>query len=139
MKLFSSSDQKNACSTGDTQGVTILTSDPKKAIISLSGPMIIAMLLMSSYNVVNAIWVVGLGSDALAAVGFMSSLVFAAIFAYLFAIPLGIGEQGVWWGLVAGEILGGLLAFAWARMYLLQQDNRSREKILPKKGGPNAT
>jgi hypothetical protein len=67
MKFFSFPEQKKACSTGDTQGVTILTGDPKKAIISLSGPMIIAMLLMSSYNVVNAIWVVGLGSDALAA------------------------------------------------------------------------
>ena len=70
---------------------------------------------------------------------FMRSLVFAAIFAYLFAIPLGMGEQGVWGGLVAGEILGGLLALAWARMYLLQLDNRSRDKILQKKGGPNAT
>jgi Na+-driven multidrug efflux pump len=48
----------------------------------------------------------------------MRSLVFAAVFAYLFAIPMGMGEQGVWWGLVAGEILGGLLAFAWARLYL---------------------
>ena len=57
MKFFSFFYQKKACSTGNTQGVTILTGDPKKAIISLSGPMIIAMLLMSSYNVVNAIWV----------------------------------------------------------------------------------
>ena len=57
MKIFSFFDQKKACPTGETQGVTILTGDPKKAIISLSGPMIIAMLLMSSYNVVNAIWV----------------------------------------------------------------------------------
>jgi hypothetical protein len=48
MKFFSFPEQKKACSTGDTQGVTILTGDPKKAIISLSGPMIIAMLLMSS-------------------------------------------------------------------------------------------
>ena len=84
MKIFSFFDQKKACSTGNTQGVTILTGDPKKAIISLSGPMIIAMLLMSSYNVVNAIWVVGLGSDALAAVGFMTPL-------YMVLIGLGTG------------------------------------------------
>ena len=76
MKTFSFFDPKKACSTGDTQGVTILTGDPKKAIISLSGPMIIAMLLMSSYNIVNAIWVVGLGSDALAAIGFMTPVFF---------------------------------------------------------------
>lgn len=84
MKLFSFFDQKNACSTGNTQGVSILTGDPKKAIISLSGPMIIAMLLMSSYNIVNAVWVVGLGSDALAAVGFMTPL-------YMVLIGLGTG------------------------------------------------
>lgn len=76
MKIFSFFDQKKACSTGNTQGVTILTGDPKKAIISLSGPMIIAMLLMSSYNIVNAVWVVGLGSDALAAIGFMTPVFF---------------------------------------------------------------
>ena len=86
MKFFSFPEQKKACSTGDTQGVTILTGDPKKAIISLSGPMIIAMLLMSSYNVVNAIWVVGLGSDALAAIGFVSP-----IFMVLIGLGSGIG------------------------------------------------
>ena len=78
MKIFSFFDQKKACSTGETQGVTILTGDPKKAIISLSGPMIIAMLLMSSYNIVNAIWVVGLGSDALAAIGFMTPVFYGS-------------------------------------------------------------
>ena len=84
MNIFSFFNQKKACSTGETQGVTILTGDPKKAIISLSGPMIIAMLLMSSYNIVNAIWVVGLGSDALAAVGFMTPL-------YMVLMGLGTG------------------------------------------------
>ena len=48
--------------------------DPKKAIVKLSGPMIVAMFLMSTYNIVNAIWVAGLGSDALAAVGFVTPL-----------------------------------------------------------------
>ena len=84
MKIFSFFDQKKACSTGNTQGVTILTGDPKKAIISLSGPMIVAMLLLSSYNIVNAVWVVGLGSDALAAVGFMTPL-------YMVLMGLGTG------------------------------------------------
>jgi putative MATE family efflux protein len=84
MKLFSFIDRKKPCSTGDTQGVTLLTGDPKKAIISLSGPMIIAMLLMSSYNLVNAIWVAGLGSDALAAVGFISPI-------YMVLVGLGTG------------------------------------------------
>ena len=63
---------------------------------------------------------------------FMRSLVFAAVFAYLFAIPMGMGEQGVWWGIVAGEVTGGLLAFAWARVYLskleVQVGLRGQEK-----------
>lgn len=65
------------------EGVALLMGDPKKAIISLSGPMIIAMLLMSTYNIVNAIWVAGLGSDALAAVGFVTPL---------FMVLMGIGS-----------------------------------------------
>jgi Na+-driven multidrug efflux pump len=54
----------------------------------------------------------------------MRSLVFAAVFAYLFAIPMGMGEQGVWWGIVAGEVAGGLLGFVWARLYLSKLEAR---------------
>ena len=49
--------ENESCSTDETLGVEILKGDPKRAIWKLSGPMIVAMLLMSSYNVVNAIWV----------------------------------------------------------------------------------
>ncbi len=66
-----------------TSGISLLMGDPKKAIVKLSGPMIIAMFLMSTYNIVNAIWVAGLGSDALAAVGFVTPL---------FMILIGIGS-----------------------------------------------
>lgn len=55
-----------------TEGVSLITGNPKKAIIKLSGPMIIAMFLMTLYNLVNAIWVAGLGGDALAAIGFVT-------------------------------------------------------------------
>jgi putative MATE family efflux protein len=55
-----------------TEGVSLLIGDPKKAILKLSGPMIVAMLIQAAYNLVNAIWVAGLGSDALAAVGFVT-------------------------------------------------------------------
>lgn len=57
-----------------TRGVSILTGDPRKAVLKLSGPMIVAMLLMSIYNLVDAVWVAGLGADALAAVGFIMPL-----------------------------------------------------------------
>lgn len=66
-----------------TLGVALLTGDPKKAILKLSGPMIVVMLLMSTYNLVNAIWVAGLGPDALAAVGFVTPL---------FMVLIGLGN-----------------------------------------------
>lgn len=69
-----------------TEGISLLTGDPKKAILKLSGPMIAAMLLMSTYNIVNAIWVAGLGPDALAAVGFVTPL-----FMVLMGLSNGLG------------------------------------------------
>lgn len=64
-------------------GIGILTGDPKKAIITLSIPVIIAMFLQSVYNLVDAIWVAGLGEGALAAVGFVTPL---------FLILIGLGN-----------------------------------------------
>jgi putative MATE family efflux protein len=66
-----------------TEGVSLLTGDPKTAIRKLSLPMMAAMLFMSVYNLINAIWVAGLGSDALAAVGFMTPV---------FMIFIGLGN-----------------------------------------------
>ena len=69
-----------------TEGVNLITGDPKRAILKLSGPLIVSMLLMSLYNLVNAIWVSGLGGDALAAVGFVTPL-----FMILIGLSNGIG------------------------------------------------
>ena len=66
-----------------TIGVSLLTGDPKTAIRKLSTPMMAAMLFMSVYNLINAIWVAGLGPDALAAVGFMTPV---------FMIFIGLGN-----------------------------------------------
>ncbi len=68
---------------GITRGVSIMTGDPKKAILKLSGPMIIAMFLMMLYNLVDAVWVAGLGNDALAAIGFITPL---------FMVIIGLGN-----------------------------------------------
>lgn len=69
--------------TKKTKGVKTLLGDPKKAIIKLSIPMIIAMSSHTIYNLVDALWVSGfgmelftttpiqdVGAEALAAVGF---------------------------------------------------------------------
>ena len=76
MKTDKSSQSTLNSPLGDdkTKGVSMITGDPKKAIIKLSGPMIVSMLLMTFYNLVNAIWVAGLGGGALAAVGFVTPL-----------------------------------------------------------------
>ncbi|MBU6997652.1 MAG: MATE family efflux transporter [Theionarchaea archaeon] len=63
--------------------------DPKKAIIRLSLPMMVAMSIQTIYNIVDAIWVSGLGADALSAVGF-----FFPFFFMMNAIATGIGIGG---------------------------------------------
>jgi putative MATE family efflux protein len=75
-------------SENQTKGVKALLGDPKKAILILSWPMIIAMSVQTLYNLVDAIWVSGLGSDALAAVGFVFPLLFMGT---ALATGLGIG------------------------------------------------
>lgn len=72
-----------------TQGVKTLLGDPKKAIIKLSTPMIIAMSANTIYNLVDAIWVSGLGSDALAAIGFVFPFFFM-----IMALATGLGIGG---------------------------------------------
>ncbi len=54
----------------ETKGIKTLLGDPKKAIIKLSIPMIIAMSVHTIYNLADVIWVSGLGPGAIAAVGF---------------------------------------------------------------------
>ncbi|MDG6220981.1 MAG: MATE family efflux transporter [Candidatus Thermoplasmatota archaeon] len=72
-----------------TRGVEILMGDPKKALIKLSLPMIVALSVNTIYNLVDAIWVAGLGPDALSAVGFFFPFFFMAT-----AIAVGIGTGG---------------------------------------------
>jgi len=71
---------------GATEGVAVMTGDPRKAIVTLSVPLIVAMLLMSAYNLIDAVWVAGLGSDAIAAVGFVTPL-----FMVLIGLSNGLG------------------------------------------------
>lgn len=70
----------------ETEGVKALLGDPKKAIIKLALPMILAMSVQTIYNLVDAIWVSGLGADALAAVGFVFPIFFIAM-----ALSTGLG------------------------------------------------
>jgi len=72
-----------------TEGVKTLLGDPKKAITRLALPMIAAMSIHMIYNVVDAIWVSGLGVDALSAVGFFFPFFFMAM-----GVATGLGLGG---------------------------------------------
>jgi putative MATE family efflux protein len=74
---------------GQTMGVKTLLGNPRKAIIKLSIPMIIAMSVQTIYNLADAIWVSGLGKHALAAVGFVFPFFFL-----IMALSTGIGVGG---------------------------------------------
>ena len=70
----------------NSQGVDSILGDPKKALWKMSIPLIISLLITSLYSVIDAIWVAGLGADALAGVGFVSP-----IFIALMGIGNGLG------------------------------------------------
>jgi putative MATE family efflux protein len=72
-----------------TNGVRTLLGNPRKAVIKLSIPMIIAMSVQTIYSFVDAVWVSGLGPDALSAVGF-----FFPFFFMIIALATGLGVGG---------------------------------------------
>jgi|GEM_PF-2053886 len=72
-----------------TSGVQTLLGDPKRAVLRLSLPMMAAMFVQSLHNIVDAIWIAGLGSAALAAVG-----LFFPFMAGMTALATGLGVGG---------------------------------------------
>lgn len=66
------------------ENIESIIGDPKKAINRLAYPTILSMLLMYANNLIDSMWVGGLGSGPLAALGFMSPL-------YIVIIGLGVG------------------------------------------------
>lgn len=82
-------DSESSEPSKETEGIKILLGDPKRAIIKLSVPMIVAMSVQTVYNVVDAIWVSGVGADALSAVGF-----FFPFFFMMMALATGLGIGG---------------------------------------------
>ncbi|MGX8693626.1 MAG: MATE family efflux transporter [Methanobrevibacter sp.] len=73
-------------SNDNSNSVNIMLGNPKKALINMSIPLIISLLISSLYNLIDAAWVSGLGADALAGVGF-----FTPIFMILVGFGNGLG------------------------------------------------
>ena len=59
-------------SNDSSDNVDIMLQNPKKALIKMSMPLIVSLLISSFYNLIDAAWVSGLGADALAGVGFFT-------------------------------------------------------------------
>lgn len=73
-----------------TDGVKLLLGHPRKAIIKLALPMVIAFSVQTLYNFVDAFWVSGLGPDSLSAIGFFFPFFFMIISV---AAGLGVGAS----------------------------------------------
>ena len=56
------------------ENVEMITGDPKKAINKLAWPLIVSMLLIFLNNIIDSIWVAGLGPGPLAAIGYVTPL-----------------------------------------------------------------
>jgi putative MATE family efflux protein len=72
-----------------TKGVKILQGDPKKAVLKIAIPMMIGMVVQTLYNLVDGIWVAGLGTDALASIG-----LFFPVFMIVLSIATGMAVGG---------------------------------------------
>ncbi len=73
------------------KNVETLLGNPKKAVIEVSKPIIIATFIESIYSLVDSIWVSGLGADALAAVG-ASFPILISIYAVSWGLSIGISS-----------------------------------------------
>ena len=89
-----------------SSNVDMMLQNPKKALIKMSIPLIVSLLITSFYNLIDAAWVSGLGADALAGVGF---------FTPVFMILVGFGNG-----------LGSGAAFALSK-YLGEDDKRKAD------------
>lgn len=74
------------------EDVDLIVNHPKKAINKLAIPIIISNLFMILNNIIDGIWVAGLGADALAAVGFVTPLFLTLVG---FANGLGAGSNSL--------------------------------------------
>ena len=71
------------------ENIEMITGAPKKAINKLSIPIIASMFLIFANNIIDSIWVAGLGAEPLAALGYITPL-----FMILVGFGNGIGAGG---------------------------------------------
>lgn len=79
-------------SSNKTEEIDLIVNHPKQAINKLAVPIIISNLFMMLNNIIDGIWVAGLGPHPLAAVGFVTPLFLALVG---FANGLGAGSNSL--------------------------------------------
>ena len=70
----------------ENENIDLIRGDPKKAIVKLSFPIFIMLITSIIYNIIDTVWVSGLGPNALSAIAFVSP-----IYILLVSIESGIG------------------------------------------------
>ncbi len=71
----------------DNKNVEIMRGNPETAVRKLAIPVMISMLLTASYNIIDGIWIAGLGQAAIAGIGFVTP-----IFMILNGVSVGLGS-----------------------------------------------
>ena len=69
------------------KNVELMRGKPEIAVRKLAIPIMISMLLTASYNIVDGIWIAGLGQTAIAGIGFVTP-----IFMILNGVSVGLGN-----------------------------------------------
>ena len=69
------------------ENVELMRGEPEISVRKLAIPIMISMLLTASYNIVDGIWVAGLGQAAIAGIGFVTP-----IFMILNGVSVGLGN-----------------------------------------------
>ncbi len=80
-------------------------------VMSLVYPMVGFGLFSSSFFQGT-----GLGARSLT-ITILQNVVLSTLLVWVFAIELGFGLSGVWWGVAAGNAIGAVLGYVWARRY----------------------
>ncbi|MER2014144.1 MAG: MATE family efflux transporter [Methanobrevibacter sp.] len=72
--------------------IKLIREEPKKAVLKLSFPIMLSMILITLYNISDTLWVSGLGADALAAIGLITPLFSIAV---NFGSAIGVGTTSL--------------------------------------------
>ena len=71
----------------ENDNIELIRGDPKKAVLKLSFPIFIMLIISVAYNLIDTVWVSGLGPNALSAIAFVTP-----IYMLLVSIGAGIGS-----------------------------------------------